>query len=128
MTKVNDEILVKCIGTSQVDICPADLNIYHRPYNNTSIAINTGGYEVGIKCRDYIIYDSGRAPGVSDIKKVIFSDSYTIVLWNDGSKTIVKCTDEKFDKEKGLAMCIAKKALGNKGKYYDVFKKWIEEE
>lgn len=63
-----------------------------------------------------------------NIKRVIFSDPCTIVLWNDGTKTIVRCTDEKFDKEKGLAMCIAKKSLGNKGKYYDVFKKWIEEE
>ena len=62
------------------------------------------------------------------IKRVIFSDPCTIVIWNDGTKTIVRCTDEKFDKEKGLAMCIAKKSLGNKGKYYDVFKKWIEEE
>ena len=62
------------------------------------------------------------------IKKVIFSDPCTIVIWSDGTKTIVRCTDEKFDKEKGLAMCIAKKSLGNKGKYYDVFKKWIEEE
>ena len=62
------------------------------------------------------------------IKRVIFSDPCTIVLWNDGTKTIVRCTDEKFDKEKGLAMCIAKKSLGNKGKYYDVFKKWLEEE
>lgn len=62
------------------------------------------------------------------IKKVIFSDPCTIVIWADGTKTIVRCTDEKFDKEKGLAMCIAKKSLGNKGKYYDIFKKWIEEE
>ena len=62
------------------------------------------------------------------IKNVIFSDPCTIVIWNDGTKTIVRCTDEKFDKEKGLAMCIAKKSLGNKGKYYDVFKKWIEED
>jgi hypothetical protein len=31
----------------------------------------------------------------------------------------------RFDKEKGLAMCIAKKALGNKGNYYDEFRKWV---
>ena len=76
---------------------------------------------------NYVIYDSGKALGAPDIKRVIFSDLYTIVIWNDGTKTIVKCMDEKFDKEKGLAMCIAKKSLGNKGKYYDVFKKWIKE-
>ena len=126
MAKVVDEILVKCNGTSQVDIAPAGLNFYQRP-NNTSIAANTGGYEIGIKCMGYTIYDYGKAPS-PDIKRVIFSDLYTIVIWDDRTKTIVKCTDEKFDKEKGLAMCIAKKSLGNKGKYYDVFKKWIEEE
>ena len=126
MKKVNDEILVKCSGTSQIDISPACLDFYQRPIG-TSLAINTGGYDLKIRAMDYTIYDYGKAPGVPDIKRVIFSDLYTIVIWDDGTKTIVKCMDEKFDKEKGLAMCIAKKSLGNKGKYYDVFKKWIKE-
>lgn len=63
-----------------------------------------------------------------EIEKVIFSPPATIVLWNDETKTVVKCNGEKFDKEKGLAMAIAKKTLGNKGNYYDVFKEWIPEE
>lgn len=57
------------------------------------------------------------------IKKVHFNDPYTIVIWNDGTKTIVKTqNNEVYDAEKGLAMCISKKALGNKGNYYEVFK------
>lgn len=32
-----------------------------------------------------------------------------------------------YDKEKGLAMAISKKSMGNKGNYYEVFKKWIPE-
>lgn len=60
------------------------------------------------------------------IEKVIFNDPATIVLWSDGSKTVVKCENEKFDPEKGLAMAIAKKLLGgNQGYYYEVFKKWV---
>lgn len=61
-----------------------------------------------------------------DIKKVYFKDPVTVVLWEDGSKTIVK-RDERdtYDAEKALAMAFAKKALGNKGNYYNVFKKWI---
>lgn len=63
-----------------------------------------------------------------EIKKVIFNDPATIVLWNDNTKTVVKC-DEEFDPEKGLAMAIAKKTLGeNKSKYYDIFKKWLPQE
>lgn len=61
-----------------------------------------------------------------DIKKVIFNDPATIVMWTDGTKTVVKAQDEGFDPEKGLAMAITKKALGNKGNYFDEIKKWTE--
>ena len=64
---------------------------------------------------------------IKTIKKVIFNDPATIVFWADGTKTVVQAHNEPFDKEKGLAMAIAKKALGNKGNYNEVFKKWIEE-
>ena len=60
-------------------------------------------------------------------EKVIFNDPATIVFWKDGTKTVVKAVYEPFDKEKGLAMAIAKKALGNKGEYFNVFKKFISE-
>lgn len=59
------------------------------------------------------------------IKNVIFNDPATIVFWNDGTKTVVKAQNEKFDPEKGLAMAIAKKYFGNKGSYYNEFKKWL---
>lgn len=63
------------------------------------------------------------------IKKVYFNEPATVVLWEDGTKTIVKsCEGDIYDPEKGLAMAIAKKALGNQGNYYEVFKKWLPEE
>lgn len=62
-----------------------------------------------------------------EIVRVIFNDPATIVFWKDGSKTIVKCEGETFDKEKGLAMALVKKFLGNKGNYYNVFKEYINE-
>ena len=65
------------------------------------------------------------APG---IKKVIFNDPATIIYWGDGTKTVVKAEEETFDPEKGMAMAIAKKALGNQGRYYEQFKKWLPEE
>lgn len=62
-----------------------------------------------------------------NIKKVIFNNPYTIVLWTDGTKTIVKAQDgDNFDPEKGLAMAISKKAFGNDGNYYDKLKEWLE--
>lgn len=65
------------------------------------------------------------------IKNVIFSGPCTIVQWSDGDKTVVRCENEDFDKEKGLAMAIVKKFFGTNGSksnYNDIFKKWIPEE
>lgn len=63
------------------------------------------------------------------IKTVHFSGPVTAVIWEDKTKTIVRCKDGDVpDYEKGLAMAIAKKALGtNKSgsNYYDIFKKWL---
>lgn len=62
------------------------------------------------------------------IKKVIFNNPATIVMWEDGTKTVVKAEGEDYDPEKGLAMAIAKKAFGNEGNYYNEFKKWLPKE
>ena len=66
---------------------------------------------------------------IPEIKNVIFNDPATIVFWEDGTKTVVKCQDgDEFDPEKGLVMAIAKKAYGNKGSYYNKMKKWLPKE
>ena len=62
------------------------------------------------------------------IKNVKFNPPATIVFWTDNTKTVVKCQGEDYDPEKGLAMCISKKMLGDKGNYYEVFKKWLPKE
>ena len=63
-----------------------------------------------------------------EITKVIFNNPATIVFWSDGKKTVIKCAgDEAFDEEKGLAMAISKRVLGNQGNYYNEFKKWLPE-
>lgn len=60
-----------------------------------------------------------------EIKNVKFNGPATIVFWADGAKTVVKCQDgDDYSEEVGLAMCIVKKAFGNKSNYNDIFKKW----
>lgn len=65
----------------------------------------------------------------NSIKKIIFNDPATIIIWGNGDKTIVKCGEgEIYDPEKGMAMAIAKHFLGDKGNYYETFKKWLPKE
>lgn len=66
--------------------------------------------------------------GKGAIKKVVFNNPATIIFWTDGTKTVVKAENEDFDPEKGLAMAISKKMLGNQGNYYEIFKKWLPKE
>lgn len=51
----------------------------------------------------------GSAPRV---KKVIVNGPATVILWDDNTKTVAKCSpDESFDSEKGVAIAIAKRFL-----------------
>ena len=74
------------------------------------------------------IYGKNPPRLVPRIKNVIFNDPATIVFWSDNTKTVVKAQDEPFDPEKGLAMAICKRALGNEGNYYNEIKKWLPKE
>lgn len=56
-------------------------------------------------------------------KKVIFSGPATTILWTDGTKTTVKCSDEDaWSDDVGIAMCYLKKMLGNKGNFNNIFR------
>lgn len=44
-----------------------------------------------------------------EIERIIYNNPATIVWFADGEKVIVKCHNEEFDKEKGVAMAIARK-------------------
>lgn len=45
-------------------------------------------------------------------KKLIVNGPATVILWDDGTKTVAKCNkDEPFDQEKGVAIAIAKRFI-----------------
>lgn len=52
-----------------------------------------------------------------EVEKVVYNPPATVVLWKDGTKTVVKCDSrDVYDKRTGLALCFMKKALGNKSR------------
>lgn len=62
-------------------------------------------------------------PGMID--RVIFNDPATIIIWKDGSKTVVKRSDDDiWDPEKGFCMAIIKKLYG----HTSFIKKFMEPE
>ena len=67
--------------------------------------------------------------GYFGYKKAIFNPPATIVIWNDNTKTVVKCgPNDYYDPEKGLALCFMKRAFGNDNNlFHKVFNKAIKE-
>lgn len=82
---------------------PADLfNIVMEDTDMTYALLNKPNFRGGTK---YLI--------TVEPKKIHFNGPATIVEWNDGTKTVVKCQrGDTFDPLTGVAMCCMKKMLG----------------
>lgn len=67
-----------------------------------------------------------RIPGIA---KVIYNPPATIILWEDETKTVVKCCEtDIYDPEKGFAMAVIKKLCGNtSAPFHRLFKTWVLE-
>lgn len=66
---------------------------------------------------------------IPGIAKVIFNPPATIILWEDETKTVVKCCKtDIYDPEKGFAMAVIKKLCGNtSAPFHRLFKTWCLE-
>ena len=66
-----------------------------------------------------------RTTYLPEITHVHYNNPVTVVLWDDGTKTIVRCQDgDVYSKETGLALCVTKKAFGNEPNFNNLFRKW----
>ena len=75
-----------------------------------------------------VLVDAGPVAYKARFKKVIFNNPATIVFWDDGTKTVVKCGDDDvYDPEKGVALCFMKKALGNHGNFNYILKDCVKQ-
>ena len=64
-----------------------------------------------------------------NIDRVIFNPPATIVIFKDGTKSVVKCGEgEKFDPEVGFAMVMMKEMFGSRSGFKKFVKKFIKEE
>lgn len=114
----------ECLVVNEDRIQCGGPDLYKTKIEALKKALNQA-YGTAAASRTYTPYGSHHMT----IDRVIFKDPATIVFWADGTKTVVKCQEgDVYSKETGLALCIAKKALGNKGNFNNVFHEWIPEE
>lgn len=104
---LGDEIVNVSIPKQEYNF---DYNIYYTTDNGVDHSISFSDNDMK-SIKDYV-------------KKVYFNQPYTIVIWKDGTKTIVKCSNGcKYDKYTGLTTCFLKKFMGDCG--FSKFKKFV---
>lgn len=60
-------------------------------------------------------------------ENVIFHDPATIVYWDDGTRTVVKCQPgDVFNAEAGLTTAMLKKYMGNDNTFNRVINEWLK--
>ena len=90
---------------------------YSSYFKSMDTALNMKKY-LDIAQKEYMASNLADYPTLmtsSLIKRVIFNDRKTIILWNDGSKTIVSCAEgEQLDPYMGFCAAFTKGFFGSK--------------
>lgn len=108
-----------------------------RSYDELSLPIDMWESAIAIKPIKCTIEFKGKKP---KIEKVVFNAPATIVMWDDHTKTVVKCTEcgaetprkqcqnvcagEKVWRENGVLNAIAKKLYGSE--YVEELRGWCQ--
>lgn len=70
-----------------------------------------------------------RTSNIPPIEKVVFNEPATVILWKDGTKTVVKCQEgDTYNKETGFALAYLKRILGNDNTFNKEIAKWVPKE
>jgi len=97
------------------------------------VDLNTTGYykykydHIGLRCKAVIVDELTKIKIITP-KKIIYHNPATIVFWEDGTKTVVKCSpSETYNKYVGFCACLAKRIYGNNSRVNRIVKNGIEE-
>ena len=98
------------------------LSVHDMDYVQWDIAITQDMIRTVSELKEY-------SKNQSNIERVIFNDPATIIIWKDGTKTVVKCQEgDTYNKETGFVMCYLKKLLGNDNTFNKEITKWVVED
>ena len=108
----------------------------HYPWSTLSTSVNTKPDLETEKAREafrknfrshLFEIEKCKTNNLPEIRKVIFNDPATIIIWADGTKTVVKCAEgDIYTKWVGFAFCVCKKIMGDS--FHKEFKRWCGED
>lgn len=126
-TKIDDLYASYPNGTI---IRPDTIYKYNAERNALKASVNSAyGYFTNYIVNDEKAVKTAMLEWKINPKKVIFNGPATIVIWQDGTKTIVKKTeDDTDDREKAIMYAILKKEFGSRAKMNRYLKQFQEDD
>ena len=130
---IMEEVELGCVNRNLTKVS----NDCFRRMMKKEVKMNVIGYiKSDMECtREVVAYNYSFLSSMRNfmqVEKAIFNPPYTIVIFKDKTKVIVKAGEgEEYDPEKGFAMALCKKMLGSNksgSNYYDIFKKFLPKE
>lgn len=114
------------MNNNQISLNAATQSIFYDNTNNLSYKLSVydnSGKEISVKETP-----EERNKRLRElVKKVILNGDVTIVLWNDGTKTVVRRDkNDIYDPEKAILACMAKKLYENTGIFNEVIEDTME--
>lgn len=101
------------VGCDLKDIYPVSIDECNLKNNDDFLDAMRYCYNDVATVKNFPAYMELRVDIPGMIDRVIFNDPATIIIWKDGSKTVVKRSDDDiWDPEKGFCMAIIKKLYG----------------
>lgn len=111
-TNTWDERATLKVGDSTLDINVLETSIEASPFGTADITIKGRILRPSI-CSKKESKSTGVPHGLR-LDRVIYAPPATIVYWQDGTKTVVKCCEkDEYSKSIGFMMCAIKKMCGN---------------
>ena len=109
-------------NVKELTIKPEDYAMPFKISNSFAFTYNPPGVDVAKFVRDTIELNKRTVPNIED---VIFSGPATIIKFNDGSKSVVKCdAEDEQNKDVGFLMALVKSMV--KKESYDMILKTME--
>ena len=95
----------------------------YTPPNKVKVGLDQNSFTAGWNAAVRYMREHPALPG---IHRVIFNGPATIVYWDDGSKTVVKCQPgDTFSAKTGLKAAMLKRFMGNDNTYNKVLNHWL---
>lgn len=101
------------------------MRCFENEFEDARVRVSPKTFTTYATLSDIVVKHKGLGFRNIKIKRIIFNPPATVIIWEDDTKTVVKCSeDDEFNPEIGVAMCYMKKIYGSRHAFSKMVEKY----